>query len=531
MSPRAVLLLRVPLRPTARGGITPQRAGEAAWHRRARRQRGAARTLLRVAAAANLIASHHSAPSPMGGGGRRQSGAGGAHAAAASGDGGGKLDQVLVALRQQAAQQQRLLQALGGGDGVGGHQGRRPPGGGIGGARDNGANGNWRRGNGQGGTGSTRARPGDWTCPECNAYPCFGRADNCFRCNAPRPRRGGEQAARIGTGGGGGGAGGRLSAGVKSTAYLGPIGANGSRPLLGGRDGNSRAADVAPSYRVPGASAAAKAEAVRARDPPRATGQRDADGATTTGDVDSFRLVGDGCGARSGMVREVPARHDVRTRNSWAALTEEEEEEDDGVCPCDVDDDGDHDDLGDSGEPAGRAEAHAVEGGEDGGAEEPSEAQLRARWQAHCSVLRKLEKDRQAVPPEILTSVKAQRDAAEQRWRAAKAPHPLHKRLRWAENEWRAAQDKEASRRRELAAHLEETAARTKDLEDKLAVDVARTERKRAALDSLLREGRIHETEGVERAARVAVTGLGTDIGPALSAIIERLGDKDQALK
>ncbi len=524
---------RVPSRPAARGGITPQRAGEASWHRRARRQRGAARTLLRVAAAANLLASHHSAPSPMGGGGRRQGGAGGAHATAASDDGGGgKLDQVLLALRQQAAQQQRLLQVLGGGEGTGGHRGRQPPGGGDGGTRDSGANGNWRRANGMGSTGGARARPGDWTCPQCHAYPCFGRADKCFKCNAPRPRRGGESTARNGAGSSSSGPTGRLSAGVKSSAYLGPIGANGSRPLLGGRDGGLRAVDASPTYRVPGASVAANAEAMRARDPPSSAGQRDGDGTTTTGDVGTFRPVGGGGGTRSSSVRDVATRNGVQSRNSWAALAEEEDEDDDGGCPCDVDDDGDHDDLGGSGDAEGHVEEHAAGGAGEGDAEErPTEAQLRARWQAHCSVLKKLEKDRQTVPPEILIAVKSQRDAAEQRWRAAKAPHPLHKRLRWAENEWRAAQAKEASRRRELEEHLEETAARTKDFEEKLAVDAARTQRKRAALDSLLREGRIQETVGVERAARMAATGLGTEIGPALSAIIEKLGDGDQALR
>ncbi len=42
-------------------GSTAQRRGEAAWHRRSRRERGNARALLRVAAAANLLDRHHSA--------------------------------------------------------------------------------------------------------------------------------------------------------------------------------------------------------------------------------------------------------------------------------------------------------------------------------------------------------------------------------------------------------------------------------------------------------------------------------------
>ncbi len=39
---------------------TPQRAGEPAWHRRARRKRGDARAWLRVAAASRVLAAHHS---------------------------------------------------------------------------------------------------------------------------------------------------------------------------------------------------------------------------------------------------------------------------------------------------------------------------------------------------------------------------------------------------------------------------------------------------------------------------------------
>ncbi len=78
---------RRPARATA-----PQRAAEPAWHRRLRRQRGAARTLLRVSAAAGLLASHHSAqrhhggsPMPNNRGAQRGNGGGG-------GGGGGGLD-------------------------------------------------------------------------------------------------------------------------------------------------------------------------------------------------------------------------------------------------------------------------------------------------------------------------------------------------------------------------------------------------------------------------------------------------------
>ncbi len=299
---------------------------------------------------------------------------------------------------------------------------------------------------------------------------------------------------------------------------------------MGGRSAAARAPEAAPSYRVPGASAAAKVEAQRASNLANAAAQPGGDGAPCAGGGDQYTVVGNGRGGGQSIGQGEATKPRVRCHNSWAALAEEEEDDaHDELSPCDVDEDG-HDDVGDS-NGGGGCQGGALEGEGDGDPQKPSEAQLKGVWQAHCAVVKKLERDRQTVPPEVLASVKAQRDAAEQRWRAAKAPHPLHKRLRWAENEWRAAQLKEDSRRRELAAHLEEVAARTRDIENRLAVDVARTARKRAALDALLSEGRVNEAETIEKAARVAVTDLGTDIGPALSAIIERLGDRDQCLK
>ncbi len=50
-------------------GVTAQRTGEAAWHRRNRRKRAQARTLLRVASATALLSKHHSAQG-MGKGGK-----------------------------------------------------------------------------------------------------------------------------------------------------------------------------------------------------------------------------------------------------------------------------------------------------------------------------------------------------------------------------------------------------------------------------------------------------------------------------
>jgi hypothetical protein len=142
-----------------------------------------------------------------------------------------------------------------------------------------------------------------------------------------------------------------------------------------------------------------------------------------------------------------------------------------------------------------------------------------------------LERDTQGFPPELLEAAKAQRDAAEQRWRAARRPHPVHKRLRWAEADLREAEAKERAHQEELEIHLEQTARRTRELRERLQVDAARTARKRQAVVALQREGAMHLSQGSEKAARAAIQGLGGDIVPALGAIIRRLGDGDEPVR
>ncbi len=213
------------------------------------------------------------------------------------------------------------------------------------------------------------------------------------------------------------------------------------------------------------------------------------------------------------------------TRNSWAELTEEEQQDDERVQD-DEGADGDDADMGD-----GQGDPRDDEQGEEEVAGGPTEAELRSTWMEHCALLRRLEKGDHPTPPGVLASVRAQRDEAERRWRAAKTPHPLSKRLRWAENELRAAEAKEAARRRELDEHLAQAALRTKEIEGRLEADVARSARKRDALHTLRREAAIDERPAVDKAARVAIAGIGTDIAPALSAIIEQLGEEQQGLR
>ncbi len=419
------------------------------------------------------------------------------------------MGQVLRVLQQQQQQSHQLIQSLRGGWRSGGASAGAAGGGGGGG----------RRGAAPGPAG----RPGDWTCAACGAYPCFARSVACFRCKAPRadaPATPGNAAARRAGGGGG------VARAAGPATYLGPIGANGSRPMLG-RRGQPPVGEGCPTTRVPGTSAAARAEA--------ASAQRSA--AVRLGDAVATGRQGapHGSAAAGGAARAaapggpLAQRAPVATANRWAPLADGDE---DGGVPRRDDDLGGA--GGDDDEDCRDERMEDVEGEDasdvdeqvhDESEEQCSAAELRQVWQAHCAAYRLLEKEGHRVPPELLAAAREQRDGAERRWRDAKPPHPLHKRLRWAEVELRDALAKEAAHRQELQDHLDAAARRTSELEARLAIDEARSARKREALRNLQGGERAHESTAMERAARMAATGICLDVAPVLSTAIENLGD------
>ncbi len=229
----------------------------------------------------------------------------------------------------------------------------------------------------------------------------------------------------------------------------------------------------------------------------------------------SYAQVAAAAAARaSGETRDKPT---VRS-NQWAVLAEEDE--DDDVRAMEEEE---------VGEGPGKQEDGPEESkDEDGDQEEKeveaqSEQELRSKWTTLCNAYRTLERDR-SIPPELLSAAREQRDAAERKWRAAKQPHPLSKRLRWAEAELREALAKEEAHRAELADHLEKAERRKAELEGKIAVDEARTERKREALRKLHCEGGVPGCQGTERAARIAVAGI-QDIAPSITSLIAHIGN------
>ncbi len=402
------------------------------------------------------------------------------------------------------------------------------------GRSDGGGHGSAGRATSAGASGRARDRPGDWQCSHCQAFPCFARKGVCYKCGAPRGGGGGMATVRRS------GAGGGLARAVSQERYLGPIGAGGARPMLGGRGiaaasapagtTEQQAGPRSPTFRVPGASVAARAEE-QARRQSRAMVNGNA------ADADGFRTIGAGAAPR--RTEGPPAANrpsNMISNNSWAALSEEE----DAMVQDGTGDDDDNDeDNADSmpvrtGEGGAPCEEGDREGNDDGGEEgeddvidERDVRGLRQHWQELGQAYRRMEHD-PTMPQSIVAEAKKLRDDAERKWRAAKAPHPLSKRMRWAEADLRAAQQKEELHRAELARHLEAAANRTRELEERIKVDVERTARKRALLQELLAEGVPEHGQGADRipAARAAtaVTGIATDIAPQLAAVIEKLG-------
>ncbi len=506
--------------PRLGSGATAQRALEPAWHRRQRRRRASARVLLRLADAARTLGTHHSAQRPP---------RAAQQAMPADGQSRGPTEAQFEALVDRLAALERRQSA--------GGARSDPPTSNPGGQRaQRGERAAQRHATADGRVGRVRGRPGDWQCPHCQAYPCFARAETCYRCGSRRldhddgsfNKRGGADRG--------------LAAPTDRERYFGPVGAGGARPLLGGRGAargraeGQRRKSPAPSYRVPGASQAARAEAEVRRNDNDVGGGRNPNGAD--GD---FRVVQRGAPAQAPA--SAGATNGGRTfasSNSWAALTEEEDamdqEEDVGAGGTDGDGDdsqsppeaeGGHGGMdgpqGNGGD--GRAGGHGqVEGGSD-------EHSLRLQWDEHVRACRRLERDPN-MPASIVEKAKALRDEAEQRWRSARTPHSLSKRMRWAGADLRTAEEKEQAQRRELQLHLDESARRTKELESRVQVAAARTARKRAAIQELLAEGAPVDVHQQDRwpteLAATAVSGITQSIAPPLAAAIERLSSPMQ---
>ncbi len=400
------------------------------------------------------------------------------------------------------------------------------------------------RGHGGGGGGRSPMRPGDWVCIACGAKPCWARTTSCFKCGEPRPRGGGAG------GGGGKGAAKGSSAAVRRDDYLGPRGANGSRPLLGGRAAPQSSAGLGRGQPMVGATPKRDAASVggkgsqgKGRPPPVV----DADGfRTVTADRQSRPKVD--CAPASDGPAVAAAAASAPT--SWAELVQRTTgsatqharaddadgdphalddggmaiDEDDGQRrtfdggPCDqhFDDDG--------GDEEGDEEADDDAGGMAGATEE----ELRKVWEDSRDACRMLERNPR-TPAAIVAAARRERDQAEADWRSSRRPHPLHKRMRWAQRAYDAAVLKQQAHQQELDEFEEETARKRRVLLERAQVDKDRTARKLQALEDVLQGGDPRPPSDALQAAQVAANGIAKDLGPALAAVADKLPDTSMA--
>ncbi len=418
--------------------------------------------LLRLDAARARLGAHHSAP----GRGMRRGGGGG------GGIGGGGDVQAAKKL---------LLSLLDGAF----------PGGGQ---RFGGGNGGGRRGGGQGP--GSRPREGEWPCP-CGFATNRPHRVACFACG--RARGGAEFA---GAAGGKGYGGGRMAEGKGQKerrsfaasggglAGKGPVGAGGTRPLLGGR-GRSPLQGAAGGAQVKGK---APAPIWDGQGPPLSASlgkggafSKAGDGRTGKGDG-----KGDfgGCNAstttygRDGIgrpwARPAPVVDDEgfqlvqrrRARNSTGDSNEDGPKHDhiggggdgSGVAAArrrwsDVDDGADDGDAFDE-----EVQEEDCDVADDGAGEEweADPRQLRDTFEEHARAVRQME--RSGCYGAALTTLRSARDEAERKWREAKPPAPLPKRLDWADTKLRKAQAALTRVRLELDAFDEETDRKRADI-------------------------------------------------------------------
>ncbi len=353
---------------------------------------------------------------------------------------------------------------------------------------------------------------GDWRCA-CGFFPNFGRRNRCFDCGKPRvdrrtaePNRGGGLAANS-------------------------VGANGLRPQA--TTGTAARAEP-PSYRVPGASLAAKAtyaavaatrprangdpanhgEEVRGQRPRQAEiggGGRPAGGAGAAAmDAEGFRA-----GQRRGAKRQSATAAKTgggggdgdRGHGSGAGDTHETEEDDDMDAGADVDDDA---------------------GGEDGQHVEHLDAgELRRRWREEIAFVKRLAKQGVEAEHPAMLAACATRDTAERLWRQRKEPAPLATRLGWAQRKFDRAVELLSSTRAKIMDLERELRERKAVLVEQLEADKERVTKRRGELEDLQEEAGAESSRprghGGEVAIRRACGTLREKVAPALATLAEQL--------
>ncbi len=376
-----------------------------------------------------------------------------------------------------------------------------------------------RRGERPAGGGSgARTSDGDWRCGSCGFFPNFQRRGRCFECGRPRATH-----RQAGMGGSGGG--------VTSPA-LRP---GGLRPQNAVAAAASK--DAPPSFRVPGASLAAKAtyaqaaagaagNAASATKPAgRKTGgtadtasslaSNSSGSASTDKDADGFQVV------RHGRARR---QHGSATGGGDAAMEDVHMEEVSATLQ----------DGARGAEDGGDEDADDADAPEEG---QPDPAQLRRRWNDEVALVKRLARQGMDQRHPAMVAAVAARDAAEQKWRLHKDPTPLATRLGWAQRRFDKAIALQ-TRTKERLAELEQEYERQKtELMVKLDADTARTAKRKKELAEIQDEASGERPqprtgdggEEVRRACAKTCEDMRKHVAPGLTLLAEQLESGTEA--
>ncbi len=400
---------------------------------------------------------------------------------------------------------------------------------------------------------ASRQREGEWAC-QCGFDTNRPRRSACFQCGRSRDVaevRGGSGAkglgkARVADGKGCKGGHHQEASGGWGK---GPVGAGGSRPLLGGRgrgplDGAAGAINETAGAQLPawggkgpptamwpakggdwpraglamgvkgGAKGSKGFEADAARDGGRATWTRP----QVVVDEEGYELV---------QPRRIRAEQGAGQLGSEGAPAVKGGGNDAGWATTttrrrwsDVDDSDDE----------GAGDDEELEEGQDqgdvdeAGAAEADPRQLRNAYEEHARAARDLE--RRGIHGPALATLQAARDEAERRWREAKPPAPLSKRLDWADTKLRKAQAALTRVRLELDAFDEETERKRSEINRRIQEAQEWYQWRRKQLDDIHTEaaetapGRRHVAAGNEGTDEVRQRIRGHML-PEMQAIIE----------
>ncbi len=373
-----------------------------------------------------------------------------------------------------------------------------------------------RMGTAAGVAGERRPQLGDWVCSACGFGPNFARRRNCFECRRPRSPRGDGATRANGNGGG---------------LQRGPINAEGLRPVLGrrgpspGRNNGPSNLHHEPTFRVPGASVAARAAAATTTGVPTAsTGNR--------GEQAQGRVVSDGTSTGPGdpvgggqHTSDVDADgFQMVHRRGWKKGKMEQGTGNTGGCPAHQaaadKGSGSSDDRG--GDGAG-GEATAGEGGD-----APTPTMLHQEWHDEIALVKRLKQQGIADDHPAMRAACSARDTAEQRWRKAKDPTPASVRLSRAQSKLDKAINAQAETRRAMLDLEKDFRGKQAVLQARLDEETARVRTRRQQLDEVQEElasdgrgGRARAEQGA--AVRQVHGALCNEVAPTIATLIEQL--------